>query len=234
MRGQGGRERDREQAREDETMKKMRDGGKVDKENREQQGAAMGEEQPTAEKSAAEAKEAGVAGEAQAEDPQGEDETAEGSAAAETDKELEALRKELDEAKDRLLRLTAEFDNYRKRTLRERSDLISQASGKTLEALLPVVDDFDRAVASSKECDTLSAMQEGLELIHKSLYGFLKREGIEEIEAIGLELDTDVHDAVAKAPAPEAKLKGKIIDVVRKGYKLRGVVLRHAQVVVGE
>lgn len=214
-------------------MKKMRDGGKVDKENREQQGAAMGEEQPTAEKSAAEAKEAGVAGEAQAEDPQGEEVAAE-RAAAETDKELEALRKELDEAKDRLLRLTAEFDNYRKRTLRERSDLISQASGKTLEALLPVVDDFDRAVASSKECDTLSAMQEGLELIHKSLYGFLKREGIEEIEAIGLELDTDVHDAVAKAPAPEAKLKGKIIDVVRKGYKLRGVVLRHAQVVVGE
>ncbi len=230
MLGKGGRERDREQAREDEKMKKMRDGGKVDKENREQQGAAMGEEQPTAEKSAAEAKEADVAGEAL----QGEEVTAEGSAAAETDKELEALRKELDEAKDRLLRLTAEFDNYRKRTLRERSDLISQASGKTLEALLPVVDDFDRAVASSKECDTLPAMQEGLELIHKSLYGFLKREGIEEIEAIGLELDTDVHDAVAKAPAPEAKLKGKIIDVVRKGYKLRGVVLRHAQVVVGE
>lgn len=214
-------------------MKKMRDGGKLDKEDREQQRAAMDEEQPTAEKSAAEAKEADVAGEAQTA-PQGEEVTAEESAAAETDKELEALRKELDEAKDRLLRLTAEFDNYRKRTLRERSDLISQASGKTLEALLPVVDDFDRAVASSKECDTLSAMQEGLELIHKSLYGFLKREGIEEIEAIGLELDTDVHDAVAKAPAPEAKLKGKIIDVVRKGYKLRGVVLRHAQVVVGE
>ena len=230
MQGKGGRERDREQAREDETMKKMRDGGKVDKEDREQQGAAMDEEQPTAEKSAAEADGAAVAGEA----PQGEEVTAEESAAAETDKELEALRKELDEAKDRLLRLTAEFDNYRKRTLRERSDLISQASGKTLEALLPVVDDFDRAVASSKECDTLPAMQEGLELIHKSLYGFLKREGIEEIEAIGLELDTDVHDAVAKAPAPEAKLKGKIIDVVRKGYKLRGVVLRHAQVVVGE
>ena len=136
--------------------------------------------------------------------------------------------------KDRLLRMTAEFDNYRKRTLRERSELISQASGKTLEALLPVVDDFDRALASCEKCDTLPSMVEGLELIRKSLYGFLKKEGVEEIEAKGLSLDTDVHDAVAKTPAPEEKLKGKIVDVVRKGYKLRGVVLRHAQVVVGE
>ncbi|MBB1540924.1 MAG: nucleotide exchange factor GrpE [Bacteroidia bacterium] len=150
------------------------------------------------------------------------------------DADLEALRKELAETKDRLLRMTAEFDNYRKRTLRERGELISQASGKTLEALLPVVDDFDRALASCEKCDTLPSMVEGLELIRKSLYGFLKKEGVEEIEAKGLSLDTDVHDAVAKTPAPEEKLKGKIVDVVRKGYKLRGVVLRHAQVVVGE
>lgn len=175
--------------------------------------------------------EAGIASPEAAEKPSGE--AAEGEV-AEAGAELEAVRQELEETKERLLRLTAEFDNYRKRTMRERDELISQASGRTLEALLPVVDDFDRAMASSKESQSLPSMLEGLELIHKSLYGFLKREGVEEIEALGLELDTDVHDAVAKAPAPEERQRGKIVDVVRKGYKLRGVVLRYAQVVIGE
>lgn len=227
-------------------MKKKQEGKSVDK-NKQQRaaagdGGAVGESGASVEIEGAssEAAEEAIAADAEvatttdasaAAEPVAE--SVEG-AAEEVGTELEALRQELEATKDRLLRLTAEFDNYRKRTLRERSELISQASGRTLEALLPVVDDFDRAIASSKESQSLPSMLEGLELIHKSLYGFLKREGIEEIAAVGLELDTDVHDAVAKAPAPEEKLRGKIVDVVRKGYKLRGVVLRHAQVVVGE
>lgn len=227
-------------------MKKKQEGKSVDK-NKQQHaptgdGGAVGESGASveAEGSSSEAKEETIASEAEIENTADTVASAEPSsgavegAAEEVGAELEALRQELDATKDRLLRLTAEFDNYRKRTLRERSELISQASGRTLESLLPVVDDFDRAIASSKESQSLPSMLEGLELIHKSLYGFLKREGIEEIAAVGLELDTDVHDAVAKAPAPEDNLRGKIVDVVRKGYKLRGVVLRHAQVVVGE
>lgn len=154
--------------------------------------------------------------------------------ATEASTELEGMRRELEETKERLLRQTAEFDNYRKRTNRERAALISQASGRTLEALLPIVDDFDRAQEHCAKSNELAALIEGLDLIRKSLQDFLKKEGIEEIEAVGLELDTDLHDAVAKVPAPEEKLRGKIVDVTRKGYKLHGRVLRHAQVVVGE
>lgn len=213
-------------------MKKKQDGKKESQDT--QPRAAGGEVLPENEVAGAAEAHNGAAEEAE---PEVTSESAEGAVDGTADvvgAELEELRQELDATKDRLLRLTAEFDNYRKRTLRERSELISQASGKTLEALLPVVDDFDRAVASSKESQSLPSLLEGLELIRKSLYSFLKREGVEEISAVGLELDTDVHDAVAKIAAPEEKLRGKIVDVVRKGYKLRGVVLRHAQVVVGE
>lgn len=144
------------------------------------------------------------------------------------------LEKELAVSQDRLLRLTAEFDNYRKRTIKEKGELIAQASSGTLGALLPVVDDFDRALANAETTDSLPALLEGLQIIHKSLLNFLQKEGVTEIESLGLALDTDFHDAVAKTPAPEKKQVGKIVDVVKKGYLLNGTVLRHAQVVIGE
>ena len=140
---------------------------------------------------------------------------------------LEAALSEIEEWKDKYLRLSAEFDNYRKRTLREKADMVTTAAGKTIEQLLPVVDNFELALKSAESSD-------GLTLILKSLQGFLKSSGVSEIEAIGKPLDTDYHDAVTKIAAPNAELKGKIVDVIRKGYLLNGTVLRHAQVVVGE
>ena len=147
---------------------------------------------------------------------------------------LEAALSEIEEWKDKYLRLSAEFDNYRKRTLREKADMVTTAAGKTIEQLLPVVDNFELALKSAESTESVEAMRDGLTLILKSLQGFLKSSGVSEIEAIGKPLDTDYHDAVTKIAAPNAELKGKIVDVIRKGYLLNGTVLRHAQVVVGE
>lgn len=154
---------------------------------------------------------------------------------------LETLRKELEEQKGLLeeqkkeyLYLRAEFDNYRKRTLREKAELVTQAAAETLGKLLPVVDDFDRALQSSETSDSVEALREGLVLIHKNLKAFMQTAGLTEIQAVGQPLDTDFHDAVTKIPAPSDELKGRVVDVIRKGYMLNGNVLRHAQVVIGE
>lgn len=147
---------------------------------------------------------------------------------------IDGLRQELEEQKDKYLRLNAEFDNYRKRTLREKQELIGRAAGDTLLRLLPVVDDFDLALKSAHESDNLEALREGLNIIHRSIIAFLKASGVQEIEAVGQELDTDFHDAITKMPAPTTEQKGKIIDVIRKGYLLNGSVIRHAQVIIGD
>lgn len=148
--------------------------------------------------------------------------------------ETEKIQQELDEIKDKYLRLSAEFDNYRKRTLREKQELISRAAENTLLKLLPVVDDFDLALKSASETNNYEAVIEGLEIIKKSLLNFLKNSGVQEIDAIGLELDTDFHDAITKMPAQNEEQKGKIIDIIKKGYLLNGNVIRHAQVIIGE
>lgn len=154
-------------------------------------------------------------------------------------KALAALENELNAQKDKFLRLSAEFDNYRKRTLREKQELVASAAGQTLLRLLPVVDDFDRALENAKHMDAETpegprAVLEGLELIQKSLLDFLKNSGVREIEALGQDLDTDYHDAVTKLPTDDQAMKGKIINIIKKGYTLNGTVLRHAQVVIGE
>ncbi len=135
--------------------------------------------------------------------------------------------------RDKFLRLQAEFDNYRKRTRREKMDLVQNGGADTLKGFLPVVDDIDRAVAAMAKSDDVEAMRQGVDLIAAKIGEILKQRGVVEIEAIGLELDTDHHEAIARFAAGEDQ-KGKIIDVVQKGYLMGDKVLRFAKVVVGE
>ena len=147
--------------------------------------------------------------------------------------QAELAKQEAEEWKDKYLRLSAEFDNYRKRTLREKQELVATASEATLTKLLPVVDDCERAVQNSTSADPES-MRVGLELIYKLLTRFLQESGVSEIEAMHQELNTDFHDAVTQFKVDDEALRGKVVDVLRKGYLLNGRVLRHAQVVIGE
>jgi len=147
---------------------------------------------------------------------------------------LDALEKEIAELKDKYLRLSAEFDNYRKRTMNEKMELIKNASEKILLELLPIIDDFDRAIQASKKITDINVLKEGELLIYNKLKELIKKQGVEEVEAIGQELNTDYHEALTKIPTPKEELKGKIVDVVEKGYKLNDKVLRFAKVVIGE
>jgi len=134
---------------------------------------------------------------------------------------------------DRYLRLYAEFDNFRKRTMRERGDLIRNASKDVLEKLLPVLDDFQRAATASADATDVNGIREGQQLIHNKLKQILKAQGVEEIEVkSGDVFDVDLHEAITRIPSPE--LSGKVVDVVEAGYKLNDAVIRYAKVVVGE
>ena len=149
-----------------------------------------------------------------------------------TDKSAPATT-ENDEWKDKYLRLSAEFDNYRKRTLKEKMDLIESGGEDVIKLMLGVMDDFGRALAAMQNATDVAAVREGVELIAQKMTDALKTKGVAEIEAIGQPLDTDLHEAVAQFPAGDDK-KGLVIDVVQKGYKLKDKVIRYAQVVVGE
>lgn len=141
---------------------------------------------------------------------------------------------ELNDLKDKYLRLQAEFENYRKRTVKEKADLISYASEKVLLDLLPVIDDLDRAMDSVAKTEDVVAMHEGLELIVSKFQSFLKKNGVLDIEAKELPFDADKHEAVTKFPSSSEDMKGKVIDVIQKGYTLNGKVIRYAKVVVGD
>lgn len=143
------------------------------------------------------------------------------------------LEKQVAEWRDKFLRLQAEFDNYRKRTLREKMELVERGGSDVLKAMLPVADDMDRAVEAMGKSDDIEALREGMKLIALKFHEVLRSCGVSEIEAEGLELDTDHHEAVARFQAGKEQ-RGKIIDVVQKGYRLRDKVLRFAKVVVGE
>ncbi len=144
------------------------------------------------------------------------------------------LQKKYDELNDRYLRLMAEFDNYRKRTLKEKMDLTKYAEEDVIKGILPVVDNMERAIKSLESAQDINAVKEGIDLIYKKFKEFLEKRGIKEIEALNKELDTDLHEAVTKFAAPSEDLKGKIIDVIEKGYYLHDKVIRYAKVVVGE
>ena len=134
---------------------------------------------------------------------------------------------------DKYLRLMAEFDNYRKRTDKEKKGLIALGGEDVIKSLLGVMDDIDRALVAMSQTDDIESVRKGIELIHQKLLDTLHGKGVQEIEAVGNEFDTDLHEAVAKLPVEDDK-KGKIIDVVQKGYKLKDKVVRYAKVVVGE
>jgi len=140
------------------------------------------------------------------------------------------------EAEGKYLRLYAEFDNYRRRTAKERLELISNATEDLMVALLPVIDDFERALKNMDETkEDVKPVAEGVHLIHKKFVRTLEEKGLKKMESpIGQVLDTDFHEAITSVPAPEDKLKGKIIDEVESGYMLRDRVIRYAKVVVGE
>ena len=149
-------------------------------------------------------------------------------------KELDEKQKEVDELKDKHLRLSAEFDNYRKRTLKEKAELIKNGAEKTLTAILPILDDFERALKNLEVSEETKAMYEGVELIFNKFNKVLNQEGLHMIETKDKEFDTDFCEAIALGPAPSEEMKGKILDCVQTGYMLNDKVIRHAKVVVAQ
>lgn len=148
--------------------------------------------------------------------------------------EEEKVEEKLKDANDKYLRLSAEYDNYRRRTLKEKMELTKTAGESILLALLPVIDDFDRALAHLDDATDMEALKEGVKLIHTKFNDFLGQQGMKEIEAKEKEFDTDIHEAITKIPAPTEEMKGKVIDCVEKGYTLHEKVVRFSKVVVGE
>ena len=152
----------------------------------------------------------------------------------ELEKELETAQETIEEQKDKYLRLSAEFDNYRKRTMKEKAELILNGGEKSLSSILPVVDDFERAIKSMETATDVQAVKEGVELIYNKFMATLAQNGVKVIETKDQPLNTDYHEAIAVIPAPSEAQKGKILDCVQTGYTLNDKVLRHAKVVVGE
>lgn len=148
--------------------------------------------------------------------------------------EQDGLQKKYDELNDSHLRLMAEYDNYRKRTLREKSELIKNGGESALTHLLPIIDDFERALQNIRKTEDIEAINEGIELIYNKFMGYLSQQGVKPIETVGKPFDTEEAEAVAIIPAPEPDMKGKVLDCVQTGYTLNDKVIRHAKVVVGE
>lgn len=148
--------------------------------------------------------------------------------------ELEKANEQIEEQKDKYLRLSAEFDNYRKRTMKEKAELILNGGEKSISSILPIVDDFERALKNMETATDVAAVKEGVELIYNKFMSVLGQNGVKVIETKEQPLDTDYHEAIAVIPAPNEALKGKILDCVQTGYMLNDKVIRHAKVVVGE
>lgn len=148
--------------------------------------------------------------------------------------ELEAAKATIEEQKDKYLRLSAEFDNYRKRTLKEKAELIKNGGEKAISAILPILDDLERALQNMQKTDDVKAMYEGIDLIYQKFLKGLSQEGLQKMEPVGEVFDTDYHEAVALVPAPSEDQKGKVLDCVQTGYKLNDKVIRHAKVVVAQ
>lgn len=148
--------------------------------------------------------------------------------------ELEKANEQIEEQKDKYLRLSAEFDNYRKRTMKEKAELVLNGGEKSISSILPIVDDFERALKNMETATDVAAVKEGVELIYNKFMSVLGQNGVKVIETKEQPLDTDYHEAIAVIPAPNEALKGKILDCVQTGYILNDKVIRHAKVVVGE
>lgn len=153
----------------------------------------------------------------------------------------ERLQKELDEAnekvtilEDKYLRQVAEFDNYRKRTIKEKAELIKNGGERAIESILPVLDDFERALSNMAKDENAAEILTGIELIYNKFVGILKQNGLQKIETEGTDFNTDFHEAIAMIPTPDENLKGKVLDCIQAGYTLNDKVIRHAKVAVGE
>ena len=166
-----------------------------------------------------------------------EEEVSEEEASAEEAEEkdpLEIAQEEIADLKDKWLRSVAEFENYRKRTLKERAELILNGGEKFITAILPVLDDMERAIDNGKKTDDPDVLREGMELIHQKFMKTLEAQGVSKIETEDADFDTDVHEAVAMVPGMGDDKKGKVIDCLQQGYKLNDKVIRHAKVAVGQ
>lgn len=173
-----------------------------------------------------------------------EDAAAEEAVAVEAVEEMsetDKLEKELGETKDALAKekkeymfLMAEFDNFRKRTLREKSELVKNAAEGAFKGLLPIVDDFERALKATEGSEDASSVREGMELIYKKLIKYMESNGVKAMDSADNVFDADRHEAISAVPVPDEDMKGKIIDTVEKGYTINDKVLRHAKVVVGQ
>ena len=170
-----------------------------------------------------------------------DDTTADTKVADITVDEAEGLQQKIDELtaalekeKKEYLFLRADFDNYRKRMLREREELLRNAAEKVLKGLLPIVDDFERGLDATKNVDNAQSVREGMELIYNKLIKYLADNGVKAMESTGAAFDPDFHEAIATIPAPSEDLKGKVVDTTQRGYMLNDKVLRHAKVAVGE
>lgn len=153
----------------------------------------------------------------------------------------EKLQNELNEAnekiatlEDKYLRQVAEFDNYRKRTIKEKAEIIKNGGERVIESILPVLDDFERAISNMAKDENAAEILTGVELIYNKFTGILKQNGLQKIETEGADFNTDFHEAIALIPTPDENLKGKVLDCVQPGYTLNEKVIRHAKVAVGE
>jgi molecular chaperone GrpE len=146
----------------------------------------------------------------------------------------EELTEKLAEMQDKYLRLSAEFDNFRKRTLKEKMEITKTAGESIIISILPVIDDFERALKSMDQSDDSDSIKAGIILIYNKLSDFLKQNGVKEIESLDQDFDADLHEAITKIPAPDDSSKGKVVDVIQKGYTLYDKVIRYPKVVIGE
>ena len=167
-------------------------------------------------------------------DNSGDEAEAEIPEKAEEKSPLELAQAQIDELKDKYLRSVAEFDNYRKRTLKEKAELILNGSEKAVGAVLPILDDMERAIANGEKTDDPQVLREGISLIYTKFQKVLESLGVKEIETADADFDTDVHEAIAMVPGMGDDKKGKVLDCVQKGYKLNEKVIRHAKVAVGQ
>ena len=174
--------------------------------------------------------------EAQAEANENEDQAQEAEAPAEDtpDAKINKLTEDLEKSNKEYLFLMAEFDNFRKRTVREKADIIRNAGEKVLGELLPIIDDFERAIKANEQADGIDAIKQGVTLIYNKLIKYLEHNQVKAIESTGNDFDTELHEAVTTFPAPSEEMKGKVIDTVLTGYTINDKVLRHAKVVVGQ
>lgn len=153
---------------------------------------------------------------------------------AEQPSELDEANAKIAELNDKYLRQIAEFDNYRKRTMKEKAELIKNGGERVMESILPILDDFERALANMSKDQNAKEILTGIELIYSKFTGVLKQNGLQKIETEGADFNTDYHEAIALVPAPAPELKGKVLDCVQTGYMLNDKVIRHAKVAVGE